>query len=168
MQQPFYQILQTFHFAIMIPLYITRKNQEESHLCSQINLFRNHRLETNKQANKNTSSLNPFSLYWKSICSLGIDNKFIGYIHSKHILIMNHQWYTAVVALYTPSFHQTLSYTIKHCPTMSSITVFSVRHQLLHPCTDASWFGSVKAVLCSAYPANQQLERLLQVTRANG
>lgn len=146
----------------MIPLYITRKSQEESHLCSYINLFRNHRLKTNKQENKNTSSLNLFSLYWKSICSLGIDDKFIGYIHSKHILIMNHQWYTAVVALYTPDFHQTLSYA------MSSITVFSVRYQLLHPCTDASWFGTVKAVSCSAYPANQHLERLLHVTRANG
>lgn len=121
--------------------------------------------KTSKQTNKIPLLLLCFPRYWKPVCSLGAADKFVGYIHSQHPLMMNHQWYTVVVALYATDFHWTPSCTVEYFPTTSGITVFSIGHHLIHPSIDVSWFGSVKAVLCSAHPANQHLERLLQLTR---
>lgn len=107
----------------MIPLHMTKKSQE-LHKYSQMNLFRNHRLKTNKQANnqtnKNTSFLNVFSLYWIPVCSLSTADKFIGYIYSQCTLMMNHQGYTVVSLIYywpspdTVIYHRILSYQIRH------------------------------------------------------
>lgn len=106
-----------------------------------------------------------FPRYWKPICSLRAADKFIGYIHSQHPLMMNHQLYTVVVALCAADFHRT--------PVMyHRIFSYHTRHHCLFywapPYTSLCWCVMVwkcqsSVVFCSSNQST--LREAFKVTR---